>query len=304
MPSALAIRHRVAAASLLAGLVVTAPGIPVAGAAPSPVPLPEVASSAGAAGSADIGARSSEAAAASSEVTADVLTTAALVTDLTGDTATRDAALNRLPEPRRTELLQGLEVMDSPVPAPDFTDPSTHIVVPGNALPADGTVHPTLANRLAVAEELAAHHPAAPVVLTGGRTEHGHVEAEAMRDWLVARGMPEDCIILEDRSWSTVSNARNTHALVPEPTSLVVVTSESHLRRAVVDFTLAYGPAVTVTGAAAPDEPPVGPGGDGDRTALYQDVLMWYLLPDHVLADGLPPLFGPGIARPFQAPAG
>lgn len=184
------------------------------------------------------------------------------------------------------------------MPEPDFSDPSTHIVVLGNALPADGSVHPTLANRLEVAESLAAANPAAPVVVTGGPTEHGHVEAEAMRDWLVSRGMTQDRIIVEDRAWSTVSNARHTHALLPELTSLVVVTSSSHLQRGVLDFTLAYGPGTTVTGAAAPDEPPVDTDPEALRRELCQDILLWYLLPDHVIADGLPPLVGPAVPRP------
>lgn len=233
-----------------------------------------------------------------SDVPADMLSAATLGSDFTGDLATRDAALGQLPDPRRVEVLHALDTLHSPVPAPDFADPSTHIVVLGNALPADGTVHPTLANRLAVAKELAAANPAAPVVLTGGRTEHGHVEAEAMRDWLVSRGMTEDRIILEDRAWSTVSNAWNTRALLPELTSLVVVTSESHLHRGVLDFTLAYGPETTVTGASSPDEPPVDTDPDAQRRELYQDALLWYLLPDHVIADGLPPVLGHGIARP------
>lgn len=299
-------RVRLAAASALAGLALTVvgtPGVgaealpaPAAGTSPAPILVPVPGAPHGSATIPPELVPPPES--ARSDLPADVLSAATLVTDFTGDVVSRDAALAHLPEPRHSEVRHALGALHSPVAESDFTDPSTHIVVLGNALPADGSVHPTLANRLEVAEALAAERPHAPVVVSGGRTENGHVEAEAMRDWLIDRGMPQDRIIVEDRAWSTVSNAWNTHALLPELTSLVVVTSESHLQRGVLDFTLAYGPGTTVTGASSPDEPPVDTDPATQRRELYQDALVWYLLPDHVIAEGLPPVLGHGTARP------
>lgn len=85
-------------------------------------------------------------------------------------------------------------------------------MVPGNRLNTDGSVHPNLAHRLTAATELAIARPAAPVVVSGGTTPDGHVE---------------------DRADSTVTNARYSRQLLPAATSVIVVTSESHLRRTV-----------------------------------------------------------------------
>ena len=230
---------------------------------------------------------------------ADLLAGAAVAADFTGDIRTREAALAQMAPAEREGTEHALEALRSPVSEPDFSDPTTHIVALGNGLNPDGSVHPNLANRLGTAEALALENPQAPLVMSGGQTEHGHIEAEAMRDWLVDRGLPKDRIHVEGRSWSTISNAWHTHAQLPELTSVVVATSESHLHRAVVDFSLAYGPGVAVTGAASPDEPPVPHDPEGERFSSYRDAVMWYLLPDHVTADGVPPIFGAGVPRFF-----
>lgn len=311
MPSARTVRLRHLAASVLAGVAIATIAPPVVGAEAPPATAAE-ATAAEAADPESIRvpgtAKGSVAIpqeflpppdAEISAAHADLLSAAAVVADFTGDVHTRDAVLAQLSEQRRTAALHVLDTTHSPVATPDLSDPSTHLVILGNGLRSDGTVHPNLANRLSVAEELAAEHPHVPVVLSGGRTEHGHVEAEAMRDWLVDRGLSEDRLVVEGRSWSTVSNAWNTNAILPGLSSLVVVTSESHLHRGVVDFTLAYGPGTTISGASSPDEPPVTADPDGERFGRYRDAVLWYVLPDPVIADGLPPLVGPGIPRFF-----
>lgn len=86
--------------------------------------------------------------------------------------------------------------------------------------------------------------------------------------------MREERILVEDQSFSTVSNARFTRDLLPEAAEVIVVTSRDHVHRAVVDFTLAFGPDARVAGVGAPNDPPtVVPGTRGD----YLDVMKWCL---------------------------
>lgn len=204
----------------------------------------------------------------------DLLSAAVFSADYEGNAAAREAALRMLSAERAAEVTAGLAAVHAPISPPDPATPATPIVVLGNGLNADGSVHPNLANRLLAAEKLAGQRPQAPVLVSGGATATGAVEAHAMRDWLIGRGMSAERILVEDQSFSTVSNARFSRQLLPEATSVTVVTSGNHLRRAVVDFTLAFGPGTMVTGAGAPNDPPTP---QASNTGIYRDALDWYL---------------------------
>ena len=80
------------------------------------------------------------------------------------------------------------------------------------------------------------------------------------------------------------------------PGAPILVTSGSHLRRAVVDFTTAFGPGTAITGTPAP-EPAGAPDADAQRRDTYCDALLWHLLPESVIVDGVPPIAGPGVSR-------
>lgn len=145
-------------------------------------------------------------------------------------------------------------------------------MVLGNGLNTDGTVHPNLRNRLAAAKSLADARPTAPVVVSGGATPDGFVEAEVMRDWLVDNGVSAGRILVEDRANSTVTNARYSRELLPDAGAVIVVTSENHIHRAVVDFTLAFG--TEVAGVGAPNDPPTAMPG---LLWTYRDAVNWFL---------------------------
>lgn len=204
----------------------------------------------------------------------DLWSAAAFSADYEGNQPARDAALGALPAARSAEVSAGLQAVHTDVSPPEVAAPDAPIVVLGNGLNDDGSVRPNLENRLAAAEALAGERPQAPVVVSGGRETAGTVEAHAMRDWLIDRGISVERILVEDQSSSTVANARLSRQLVPEATSVIVVTSDNHVHRAVVDFTLAFGPDATVTGAAAPSDPPTAQPG---TTGIYRDALNWYL---------------------------
>ncbi|TCJ95326.1 YdcF family protein [Nocardia alba] len=135
-----------------------------------------------------------------------------------------------------------------PNPLPALVGPQTGIVVLGYGLLPDGALRPELENRLSAAWLQAIAAPFSPVVVTGGNPQNGISEAEAMRRWLVARGLPGDRVHVEDRAGSTVQNALFSTRLLRDlgATSAVVVTSPNHIRRAVADFIVA---GTTVVGA-------------------------------------------------------
>ncbi|MFI9503033.1 YdcF family protein [Nocardia sp. NPDC052566] len=128
-----------------------------------------------------------------------------------------------------------------PNPIPALIGPQTGIVVLGYGLLPDGALRPELVNRLEAAWLQAVAAPLSPVIVTGGNPQNGITEAEAMRAWLVGRGLPVNRVSVESRAGSTVQNALYSTRLLQElgANSAVVVTSPNHIRRAVADFMVA-----------------------------------------------------------------
>jgi uncharacterized SAM-binding protein YcdF (DUF218 family) len=76
------------------------------------------------------------------------------------------------------------------------------------------------------------------VVASGGRRWHGHSEAEVMRRALRDAAVPEDQILLELRSLSTLENALFSAALLRErgASRVVLATCHWHVPRAAAAF--------------------------------------------------------------------
>jgi len=117
------------------------------------------------------------------------------------------------------------------------------IVVLGYALAADGSMQQELIGRLEVALASAQKYPNAFVLCTGGGTAEYNkkaTEAGQMAKWLINRGVSKDRIIIEDQSFSTVSNAVNSYRILseeyPQVTHLALVTSAYPLPRACLLF--------------------------------------------------------------------
>lgn len=72
------------------------------------------------------------------------------------------------------------------------------------------------------------------LVVSGGKAWHGVAEAEAYRSALLEEGVPEEFVIAEGRSHTTLENARYTRALFNARgwTHAAVVTCDWHLARA------------------------------------------------------------------------
>lgn len=173
-----------------------------------------------------------------------------------GDIPARDDAMGRLRavDPGMAAGTDGVlgaigaGVATLPNPLPALVGPQTGIVVFGYGLLPDGTPRPELADRLQAAWLQAIASPFSPIVVSGNNPSNGITEAEAMRNWLVGRGIPAGRIHLENRAGSTVQNALYSAQILRDLGifSVVAVTSPNHIRRAVTDLYIA---GIRVVGA-------------------------------------------------------
>jgi uncharacterized SAM-binding protein YcdF (DUF218 family) len=115
----------------------------------------------------------------------------------------------------------------------------TAIVVLGAAVLADGP-SPALAGRIALAARLWHDGAGAVVIGSGGLGRHPPSEARAIRDALVAAGVPPAAVREEDAARSTFENALNSIRLIRELglERALVVTDAYHLPRALMTFRL------------------------------------------------------------------
>lgn len=94
-----------------------------------------------------------------------------------------------------------------------------------------------LAKRLNKAYEYHLQNPEAVIIVSGGQGPQEDIpEALAMKRYLVDKGVPEDKIIMEDKSTSTITNFRNSYKIMYENNlseySVVFVTNGYHVYRA------------------------------------------------------------------------
>lgn len=127
---------------------------------------------------------------------------------------------------------------------------------------------PAMVRRLDRALEYHLAHPEALLIVSGGQGGDEPVsEAQAMRDYLVDAGVPEEQILMEERSTSTAENLQYSKELMEkmgydtEETPVVVVSNSFHLAR-VRMLAKRSGLDVCAIGAPMPDL----------RSALYSYV--------------------------------
>ena len=113
-----------------------------------------------------------------------------------------------------------------------------YVILLGTQYRADGPSVDYRA-RLISAYEYLNDNPGSILIATGGKGNNEPVsEAEGARIFLTARGIPEDRLLLEDRSRNTVQNIRNAYDLLnekgedPSRCSVVIVSASYHLLRA------------------------------------------------------------------------
>lgn len=147
-------------------------------------------------------------------------------------------------------LLEGMIISSSRKKADTGAD---YLIVPG-AQVRGTTISKSLKKRLDVAYEYLIESPGTIAVVSGGRGPGENIsEAEAMKSYLLSRGISPSRIIMEDRSTSTVENIRFSRMLLDkdEP-SVVIVTNSFHVFRAVQ---IARNQGISnVQGLAAPSD--------------------------------------------------
>ena len=95
----------------------------------------------------------------------------------------------------------------------------------------------TLVGRLDVAVTYHASNPRAPIVVSGGQGFQEDVpEGEAMREYLVAHGVPASSVLVEDEASDTVANFALSKAILdrrlPPGYRVVFITDDFHVFRA------------------------------------------------------------------------
>jgi uncharacterized SAM-binding protein YcdF (DUF218 family) len=99
----------------------------------------------------------------------------------------------------------------------------------------DGKPSPALTERLNMGLRLYKEHKVNHLILSGGLEKwDGISEAEAMKRYLTAHGVPADRLILENRSTDTRENLLYTAAILKKTgwTKLYLVTHDYHMTRA------------------------------------------------------------------------
>lgn len=113
------------------------------------------------------------------------------------------------------------------------TQSHQHVVVLGAGFNND-TLEPRrqLKQRLDTAYDYAQNHPESTIIVSGGQGDDEIMpEANVMQRYLIAKGLDESRILLEDNSFRTVENLSNT-ATRYQSKKMLIITSDYHIWRA------------------------------------------------------------------------
>lgn len=122
-------------------------------------------------------------------------------------------------------------------------------LVLGAGLHPDGTPSTYLARRLDAARALHDRGAVRVILVSGDNGTPQHDEPAAMRDYLVAHGVPVDDVVLDDAGFDTHDSCVRAHQVFGVDEA-VVVTQDYHLPRALFSCTAA-GMDVTGVGVSA-----------------------------------------------------
>lgn len=126
-------------------------------------------------------------------------------------------------------------VLYNEVRAGDQPQKSDVIIVLGARVKPDGSLSNSLQYRLETAMQLYEEGYASRFIVCGAQgADEPVTEAEAMRDYLLAQGVPQESIFSDDQSVNTRQNLENARAIMQENgmSSAIVVTNAYHVARA------------------------------------------------------------------------
>jgi uncharacterized SAM-binding protein YcdF (DUF218 family) len=148
-----------------------------------------------------------------------------------------------------------VEVMIIAFPTGDAPGSVNFVIVPGCGIFPDGRLTLTLKNRLDAAFSYLLENEDAVCIVSGGQgRREPTTEAEAMKNYLVSRGIGPSRIVEEGDSYDTQDNMAQSSALMDSvfpgrQKTAVVATSDFHVLRAV---TLARNNGIEAYGISAP----------------------------------------------------
>jgi len=114
-------------------------------------------------------------------------------------------------------------------------EPTDVIIVLGAQVKPDGTLSEMLRRRLVTARDEYFENPRLIIACGGQGPTEPMPEGFAMREWLMAQGVPPEDILAETESYNTRENLLNAKAMMEELglTRALVVTSDYHVGRAI-----------------------------------------------------------------------
>lgn len=133
-------------------------------------------------------------------------------------------------------LIEGLIFVT--LKADTYTDVDYVVILGGGV--KGGELTKTLQFRLDKGIEFLNYHPDLDVIVTGGKGFGETIsEGEAMRDYLIKNGVPEEKIIVEDEATSTMENFRYSKKILERQTGrsdyeIMIITSDFHMLRSKV----------------------------------------------------------------------
>ncbi|GMQ58427.1 hypothetical protein AN1V17_28220 [Vallitalea sediminicola] len=117
----------------------------------------------------------------------------------------------------------------------DNYDSTDYVIVLGARVKGT-TISLTLSHRLEIAYKYLMDNTKSQAVLAGGKGPGEDIsEAEAMKRYLLNRGINEDRLILENKSTNTQENIKNSFDLISgsgDNSSVTIITSDFHVYRA------------------------------------------------------------------------
>ena len=128
------------------------------------------------------------------------------------------------------------------------------IIVLGAQVKPDGTPSVALERRLTAAQESYQTDRQLIIVCGAQGANEPRAEGDVMRDWLIARGVPQEDVVAETASFNTRENLTYAKAIM-ESRGLeraLVVTSDYHVARA---LELCRQTGITAVGKGSPSKP-------------------------------------------------
>lgn len=108
-------------------------------------------------------------------------------------------------------------------------------VILGNRMKDDGTMSDIMKQRLEMAIKINKLFAPSKIILSGGvaNPKAGISEAQCMYDYLTAKGLDQDLLIKEDKSMTTLDNAKYSCPILKQlgATEVLVCTSTYHMER-------------------------------------------------------------------------